>query len=492
MEKNIKNQEYQEFQYDLTDKSWQEKTMTFKISQSKIITQTPKVSVVIANYNNAPYLSKMMDSLVNQTLGIENLQVMFIDDKSTDNSIEVVKPYIDKYPNIEIYQLDENTGGAHGPRNVGLLNARGEYLVILDADDWYDENALAYLSQLMDESGDDFAVSGIVQSIDGKLSLKSRPYFIDGEFRNRSIQELSAEFYGWLGPQGIMIRRELVTTHNLHFVNQRVADDVTFFYEALQFSQTITQGKEMTTYLNRDADNLSLSKAINRNFMISWFRALSYINETFPDDTSKERFLSRRLEWLLYDFCVRRDIGYKFGKARIQDFKAQLDQYIGKLNFDPSKYFRSDLRKLTWQYLNEKDAASVYRFINLHSVRYVLNKKLGLVTREGDTFYFPQLSKKFPKVRLNAHAVAKNFTDHQLDLEVYSYKPLVGFEIRSIMDPYASRIRLSYHQLSENQFQVTLPQDYDDKKTIFVAVFDDYSEVGVKDFRKIITKHSAK
>lgn len=67
----------------------------------------------------------MMNSLVHQTLGIENIQVLFVDDRSTDNSLELIKPYFQSYPNIEIYLLDKNTGGAHGPRNVGLLHARG-------------------------------------------------------------------------------------------------------------------------------------------------------------------------------------------------------------------------------------------------------------------------------------------------------------------------------------------------------------------------------
>ncbi|MCG4734940.1 glycosyltransferase family 2 protein, partial [Casaltella massiliensis] len=76
-------------------------------------------------------------------------------------SLKVIEPYLERYPNIEIYQLLENTGGAHGPRNVGIVNARGEYSVFLDADDWYDLNALKYLSDLLDDSHDDFAVSGL-------------------------------------------------------------------------------------------------------------------------------------------------------------------------------------------------------------------------------------------------------------------------------------------------------------------------------------------
>ena len=121
---------------------------------STIIFDRPKISVIIANYNNAPYLGKMLDSLIHQTIGMDALQLLFIDDKSTDNSAEIVEKYLQKYSSIEFYQLKENTGGAHGPRNVGILNARGEYLVFLDADDWYDENALKYMSETLDKSGE--------------------------------------------------------------------------------------------------------------------------------------------------------------------------------------------------------------------------------------------------------------------------------------------------------------------------------------------------
>lgn len=55
--------------------------------------------------------------------------------------------------------------------------------------------------------------------------------------------------------------------------------------------------------------------------MLSWLRALSYINQQFPDDLSKERMLARRLEWLIYDFCIRRDTGYPFSKSDYKTLK---------------------------------------------------------------------------------------------------------------------------------------------------------------------------
>lgn len=482
------DEEFEAYQYSLESSVWQESLPTFQFYASENVSSTPKVSVIIANFNNESYLNNMMDSLVQQTIGLEQLQIMFIDDKSTDDSLEIIRPYVEHYQGIEVYALDQNTGGAHGPRNVGILNARGDYLVFLDADDWYDLDALRYLSQLLDASGDDFAVSGLVQSRNGEISLKSKPYFYDGDFKNRSIQDLPAEFYGWLGPQAIMLRRSLVIENELHFVNQRVADDVTFFYEAMRFAKTITQGKELTTYLNRDADNVSLSKSINRQFMISWLRALSYINMTFPDDISKERFLARRIEWLIHDFCLKRDIGYKFSKMRLQDFKSQLDRYLGTITFDPSPYFRNDFRKTAWQYLTKNDISGLYRFILLFSVRWVLNRKLGMKTRKEDTYFFPQLFRGLIETRLDAYAEAVSYADGKIKAKVFSYKEVVGFEIYDIKRPYGTRMQLIHQRESENEYQITLPDDYDDNKKRFVVVFEDYSEIGVQDFRKVFIK----
>lgn len=470
------DEEFEAYQYSLESSVWQESLPTFQFYASENVSSTPKVSVIIANFNNESYLNNMMDSLVQQTIGLEQLQIMFIDDKSTDDSLEIIRPYVEHYQSIEVYALDQNTGGAHGPRNVGILNARGDYLVFLDADDWYDLDALRYLSQLLDASGDDFAVSGLVQSRNGEISLKSKPYFYDGDFKNRSIQDLPAEFYGWLGPQAIMLRRSLVIENKLHFVNQRVADDVTFFYEAMRFAKTITQGKELTTYLNRDADNVSLSKSINRQFMISWLRALSYINMTFPDDVSKERFLARRIEWLIHDFCLKRDIGYKFSKMRLQDFKSQLDRYLGTITFDPSPYFRNDFRKIAWQYLTKNDISGLYRFILLFSVRWVLNRKLKLSRVIDNVYYYPLNLSGFIKTRLDVHSQVVTYSDNQLQVQVFSWKKVVGFEIRRHRQPYSSRSQLLYEPINSYTYQMTLPEVYNDKEYYCIVNLEDYSE----------------
>ncbi|XHB95431.1 glycosyltransferase family A protein [Lactococcus garvieae] len=110
---------------------WKEDLPDFDLITSDNISKNPKISVIIANYNNSSYLERMFQSLINQTLALNRIQILFIDDKSTDNSLEIALEYVENYDSLEIYSLKENTGGAHGPRNIGILNARGNMLFFL-------------------------------------------------------------------------------------------------------------------------------------------------------------------------------------------------------------------------------------------------------------------------------------------------------------------------------------------------------------------------
>ncbi len=91
-----------------------------------------KVSVIIPVYNNSPYLDECMDSVINQTY--ENLEIIIVDDDSTDNSLEVIGKYRDK--RIKVIKLRKNSGAAIA-RNKGTEIATGDYLCFLDSDDYW-------------------------------------------------------------------------------------------------------------------------------------------------------------------------------------------------------------------------------------------------------------------------------------------------------------------------------------------------------------------
>ncbi|MFD0869524.1 bifunctional glycosyltransferase/CDP-glycerol:glycerophosphate glycerophosphotransferase [Paenibacillus residui] len=98
-----------------------------------------KISVIIPVYNVEQYISKCLDSVVNQTLGIDNIEVIIVNDCTPDGSMEIVENYAKVYPSIKIVNQVVNQGPG-AARNIGLNHVTTEYVSFLDADDFISEN----------------------------------------------------------------------------------------------------------------------------------------------------------------------------------------------------------------------------------------------------------------------------------------------------------------------------------------------------------------
>lgn len=110
-----------------------------------------KVTVLVAVYNAEKYLPQCLDSLKAQTLG--DIQVVCIDDASTDQSRQLLDDYAFRDPRFQVVCLQQNGGQAHA-RNEGLKVATGEYVCMVDADDWLEPDALERTVEQMDEQTD--------------------------------------------------------------------------------------------------------------------------------------------------------------------------------------------------------------------------------------------------------------------------------------------------------------------------------------------------
>lgn len=96
-----------------------------------------KVSVIIPVYNSSKYIKECLDSVIKQTY--KNLEIILVDDKSSDNSIEIIKSYNDK--RIKLIELENNVGAAIS-RNKGIEASTGDYLCFLDSDDFWKLNKI--------------------------------------------------------------------------------------------------------------------------------------------------------------------------------------------------------------------------------------------------------------------------------------------------------------------------------------------------------------
>lgn len=134
----------------------------------------PKVSVIIPNFNNATYIQKSIQSVLNQTL--EDLEVIIVDDCSTDNSWEILQQFKGKDSRIKIIKNVENSGAGIS-RNSGLDIATGEYIKFLDSDDTMDKDVLEVMYNAAQINNAQI-VCGYMQAVnkDGTKHNKS-PFF---------------------------------------------------------------------------------------------------------------------------------------------------------------------------------------------------------------------------------------------------------------------------------------------------------------------------
>jgi glycosyltransferase involved in cell wall biosynthesis len=109
----------------------------------------PTFSVLIINHNCAQFLAQAVDSALNQDYPQDKTEILVVDDGSTDNSPEVIKPYLSK-----VRWLPKENGGAVSAFNYGFKHAKGEYLAILESDDTWDSDKLTQCAQRFAASSD--------------------------------------------------------------------------------------------------------------------------------------------------------------------------------------------------------------------------------------------------------------------------------------------------------------------------------------------------
>jgi len=116
-----------------------------------------KISVIVPVFNTMKYLKKCLDSIIGQTYN--NLEIIIINDGSTDNSLSIITEYAEKDKRIKI--INTVNGGLSSARNKGLDICTGEYIMFCDSDDWYDLDMCENLIDAIKNDNFDFAMCGV-------------------------------------------------------------------------------------------------------------------------------------------------------------------------------------------------------------------------------------------------------------------------------------------------------------------------------------------
>ena len=154
--------------------------------------------MILPIFNVENDLENALNSLINQTLGFENIEVILVDDCSTDNTPNIIKHYCNKYDNVKSIFLKTNGGNAGRPRNIGILKASSPYLMFMDPDDEYSIDACEIFLKEITKNNVDFVHSNWTVDTYEHLSLTSHPYIKQNtifEFKNNENIKNYQKYY---------------------------------------------------------------------------------------------------------------------------------------------------------------------------------------------------------------------------------------------------------------------------------------------------------
>ncbi len=143
-----------------------------------------KISVIVPIFNAERYLVRCLNSIVEQINTTHNdIEIILINDGSTDKSAEIIKKYIQKYTNNIKYIQKENTGVADS-RNIGIEESTGDYIIFVDADDYIDAKLFKNLEKYMERN---------IDIIKYKAIIETEEEDIIGQFEGPVFEELKGE-----------------------------------------------------------------------------------------------------------------------------------------------------------------------------------------------------------------------------------------------------------------------------------------------------------
>lgn len=208
-----------------------------------------KVTAIVAIYKSEKFLPKLLDSLVEQTW--RNLEIILIDDESPDNSGVICDEYARRDERIKV--IHKKNGGACQARNDGLKEATGDYILVIDGDDWLERDYVEYLMNLIHETGSEMAMTDQIFTTRDRVQVE-----------NDSIEILSPEeafckiIYPKIpiGPWNKIYKTSLLKENGIDFNRPWSGEGLYFSATAAQYSKKVGLGhKKIYNYRLNNANS---------------------------------------------------------------------------------------------------------------------------------------------------------------------------------------------------------------------------------------------
>ena len=197
----------------------------------------PKISIIVPVYGVEKYIERCARSLFEQTLN--DIEYLFIDDCTPDKSVEILKRVLEEYPHrksqVVIHRMEQNSGQAK-VREWGMRNARGEYVIHCDSDDWVDVHMYEEMYNKAIEEDADVVVCDFC-STDCENELYSKG-LISKERENVIVDVLLWRIAGCLWNK--LVRRKEYTDHDLNYPTHNMGEDTALIVQILWNAKRIS------------------------------------------------------------------------------------------------------------------------------------------------------------------------------------------------------------------------------------------------------------
>lgn len=236
-----------------------------------------KISLIIPVYNVEKYLKKCIDSAINQTY--QNIEIILINDGSTDNSGKICEEYSRRYQNI-IY-VNKKNGGLSSARNAGIHVSKGDYLFFLDSDDYITEDCIESLYFALLKENTDISIGNyqeVYLNDEIDLKRKNREYiFLDNE--QAFIEMLSHNTFN-MSACNKLFKKYLFK--EIEFPLGKKCEDYYIMYKLILNSKKISLIESPTYFYLQRTNSITKNSNVNIDFLIASYEQMKYVESNFP------------------------------------------------------------------------------------------------------------------------------------------------------------------------------------------------------------------
>ncbi|WP_029233673.1 glycosyltransferase family 2 protein [Butyrivibrio sp. VCB2006] len=309
------------------------------------------VSIVVPVYNTESYLKRSLDALVNQTIDKNELEIILVNDGSTDHSPEIIQQYADKYPDI-IRVFNKTNGGQATARNLGIRQANGEYIGFADSDDYVDVSMFEKMYRLAKAQDADLVECHYHSMLETGRDADGNPIYKEIDTRGTiTAHEDPKELFlnPQVSPWNKLYRREIFIENDIFFPEGMIYEDTAWYIKTLPFVKkhayldeklvyySVRQGSTMT--VNSGAKVGDIIKVfddiidfyVKKGLFREYYKELEYfcVKIAFCSNFSrigrvKNGFMRKELFEKTFDFVIKNFPYYRKNKY----FKGKVGLYI--------------------------------------------------------------------------------------------------------------------------------------------------------------------